>query len=478
MRHLTVLICSLLVVAGVATAQGSSGGPPDCEEDPDHASCQQGGDDGDTTDGNATAGNTTAGNTTADSRNGTERGPPASPAARECRGAEDRDACFRDYCAEHAQARDCRAYLEVRAFCGKERGPCHADAVSPSDAYARCRAQQTEARCGGLADLAGIHTGLRHISFGLDEQNQSLVDYAVDGRLLLEGVKFSDNGTWDVERKGTQVRFDVGDARLAVHDNPTATLWFRSDENASLFLMLPDGADVTIGNGSATIQYDGYRALLTGHHIESFDGGIVLFGEAGFHAPPASPPGDAVSGAVRDAMEHAFSQRHLGASVDARGERPDVTSYDELDVNVSSPTVINATDTLRVTVGANLTEGRTIVVDVDPERLAGPDLVVRYFDVHDDGNETEVVIREADSLADVMDPTDDAGQPEYWIVEDADGLHLMVSVPFWSVHAIELASVGEFLVQPSVLVGVVAGVGGVAVAGLAVFWPRREDEEY
>ncbi len=130
----------------------------------------------------------------------------------------------------------------------------------------------------------------------------------------------------------------------------------------------------------------------------------------------------------------------------------------------------------RVTVSAELLEGRTIVLDVDPEILSGPTLVVRYFDVFDDGSETEVIIRQATDLSDVLDATDDGGQPEYWIISDVNGLQLIASVPHWSVHAITVQGIGEFVSAPSVIAGVIFGVVGSVMAAAVLFRPRRGDD--
>ena len=80
----------------------------------------------------------------------------------------------------------------------------------------------------------------------------------------------------------------------------------------------------------------------------------------------------------------------------------------------------------------------------------------------------------AADLTDILDPDDDGGQPEYWVVRDADGIQLMVSVPHWSVHAITVSSFGAFVTQPSVLLGIGAGVVGVGVAALLMLRPRKD----
>jgi len=101
---------------------------------------------------------------------------------------------------------------------------------------------------------------------------------------------------------------------------------------------------------------------------------------------------------------------------------------------------------------------------------------LRYFDRNDDGTRTEVVIREASSIDDVLNSNDDAGQPEYWITQDLDGTqHVLVSIPHFSVHELTIASIGGVL-APSVMVGLGVGLAGTLVAAIVLFRPRRRGE--
>ncbi|MGB1698027.1 MAG: hypothetical protein ACPHK8_06475 [Thermoplasmatota archaeon] len=170
----------------------------------------------------------------------------------------------------------------------------------------------------------------------------------------------------------------------------------------------------------------------------------------------------------RPEIAAALEDRRLAARVTG-GE---VEVYDDLNVTVDAPAVATKETPYRVVIGAELPEGRTVVLNVDRAQLQGPDLELRYFDLNDDGTETEVVFRQATDLADVLEPTDDAGQPEYWIVEDENGVQVMVSIPHWSTHAVTLASAGSF-VQPQVWLGALAGAVVAIVAGVALFRPSR-----
>lgn len=177
-----------------------------------------------------------------------------------------------------------------------------------------------------------------------------------------------------------------------------------------------------------------------------------------------------------DAIREAREQHRIGGELNiSRGEhRIDNASGVMFDVMTASEDDPEEAPEVRVEVDADLDRGQTIVLDVDPDLFDGlDDLVVAYFDIAEDGTETEVPITKADSLDDVLDPDNDDG-PEYWAVEDPEGLHVLVSIPSWSVHAVELH--GSAIGAGEDIVGV-PGVGvvalGITMAGLVLLARRR-----
>ncbi len=106
-----------------------------------------------------------------------------------------------------------------------------------------------------------------------------------------------------------------------------------------------------------------------------------------------------------------------------------------------SPNVIRSSTNgdVKVTFDAELDEGRTFIIDIDPALFGGSEILVRYFVEHPEtGVELEGTIQQASGLRDILDPSDDGDEAEYWIVEDEAGLHVMVSIPHWSVHSVAL----------------------------------------
>lgn len=403
--------------------------------------------------------------------NETARRPPCADAG----GPEDRRACLAAYCEDHDHA-SCAA-----APCSDRSG----------EAEQRCAAEhRCEAGGDRCAEQDRSHShdeAFRHISFEPFDGHLGLEAYRVGGLLVLERASHDGSGPPEVQQRGRTYVADADGARLELHDNPTGLLRFKGD--GVLALRFPADAVIQERGDSLHIDYGQRSGRLIADN-RSVDGDIVRVERfASLHVSAQGSPADRGPEEGPEAQRHeqierAKENRKVGAEVRlqrgaAPGEGAQVLAYDDLDVRVELPAEAATEATpLRVEVSANLTEGRTVVLDVDPAYLQGQELRVRYFDLFDvDGAriQEEVEIRQADSLEDILDPSDDDG-PEYLVVmvPSTGAVQVLASIPTWSTHAITIASVGEFLSQPSVLIGVGAGLGGTLAAALAMFWrPRR-----
>ncbi|MGB0652435.1 MAG: hypothetical protein ACPGQL_04475 [Thermoplasmatota archaeon] len=286
----------------------------------------------------------------------------------------------------------------------------------------------------------------------------------------------ADNVTPTVERGDARTVLGLGEDTLTFHDTPTGLVGFRGP--GSLLLTLPEGSELTTTSwGAKYVVADRQVVLLSDdltHDVGS--GQVLLRGESSIHqrsVPPAEPA------QARPAVEEAIDDQQVAAEVDLAdgadaGNGARVYAYDDVQVEVSS-----LADHLRVQVSAELPTGRAVVIQL-PDGLRGQELLLRYFDVYEnaagDGTiETEVVFHEADSLEDALDASNDGGQPEYWVVEDENGLQLIVAFPHWSVHAVTVASLGEALadVPPNVVIGAVVGAAVSVAAAAVLLRPRR-----
>lgn len=368
-----------------------------------------------------------------------------------CRDRDDRRDCVRDYCKKHGGD----------ACVEQIRDACDGDCPALRRACDRASDVRGQALCARLADAEDVRRDARHIDFSLDREGRALRNYSVDGVVVFTSIEYADDATgFEIDRNGARIRFETDDSRLEIHDTPTGQFWFRSDDTTLMLTLPPGGSASEMGHG-LDIRVDGRHARLIGSDL-SVDGDVItVAGHASFASPALGSPRS-------DAAEAARASQHLGAEIDIAGGSDGIVAYDDVNITLDG----DLEQGMRIVLGSELDSGRTFVIDLDAD--PGTQLNLSYYDIHDDGSETEVVFRMASSMEDVLDPDDDGGQPEYWVFEDADGLHVMVSVPHWSVHAIGLQSLGIQQVAPSVAIGIVAGLMGVGVAAAAMFWPRRQ----
>ncbi|GEM_PF-4895954 len=89
-------------------------------------------------------------------------------------------------------------------------------------------------------------------------------------------------------------------------------------------------------------------------------------------------------------------------------------------------------DRVDVTVSSSSPQGRTILVSLDGKTVGG--LATGDAEILFDGQPA----REASSYADVLNPDDDHGQAEYFVLAGDAGAQVLVSVPHFSVHTVTL----------------------------------------
>lgn len=420
--------------------------------------------------------------------------PPSGPApCGDADGPREREQCeqrVRAYCAEHPQDRRCGPRDNRTDDRPRDDEGCRDE----SDGAA-------EDRCEKAVRRIGDERGRDWISFHVDAANASLLDYTIAGLLALERLQLDlDDGNLSIERQGATLHVRDGDAELRLHDTPTGLIRFKGDDG-NVTLEFPADAAIERDEQGARITYAGGReGHLVADNATWLDNGTVrLNGFFAFHVPARGAPADdgdhpeAHEAEERkdEAREHGRigAEIHLkprgdAAALSAADESVEVLAYDDVEVHVDLPEQADEHAPLRVVVSSELDEGRTIVLNVDEDLLASTDpsdILLRYFDLHNqtDGSviETEVVFAAASSLQDVLEPMDDGGQPEFWVVEDANGVQVLISVPHWSAHAITVASIATAFASPNVAVGIVVGAVSSLVMGVLLFLPRRRDDE-
>lgn len=343
-----------------------------------------------------------------------------------------------------------------------------------------CPGRDREA-CDDLGD--GEHVEFDHVP-----GHVALRNYTVDGFRLLDGAGYS--GTLEgvsFRTHGASTVINVGDDRVMIHDTPTGLIGFKGgpDGNGTFLFVFPEGSTFEEHGRSISVQIGDRHAVIVAENATRDGGHLSVHGFATVHLRPAEPQRPAHEDDEGDEDDEAdpriadaIRDRRLAArvGVPAQGAVSDaaVEAYDDVNITVSGGSgTVTRDDPLRIEVDGEFAEGRTFTADIPRDRLAGPDLEIRAFIVHEDGAQTEVLLKQADDIDDILDPLNDDGDMEYWVVHDVNGVQVLLSVGHFSSNAFTVASFGEVVSQPSVVAGIVAGVGAAIAAVAGMMWPRR-----
>lgn len=301
------------------------------------------------------------------------------------------------------------------------------------------------------------------VSFSYTDNSITGYSYAGLGTLFdasISGTSGDHGGRSGVQSEGAQVRLRTASYSLQVHDNPeavtqlqtsgTVTVTFASGVSIGL---ADNGSSATFTLGNLTGSVHGKDLALSGNVLSVRDELLLLTNAP--HGTFDTHRGD---------INEAIGQNHVGAEGSfnrANGStQQDVVNFG----NVTMTTVKADEGNLTVQVEGHGFDGRVLVLNVDKALVhAGQasDLVVKF------DNET---ISPAANLTDALDPDAHGLHAVYYVVFDPqqDAFQLIVSVPHYSVHTLSVGTLVE-LVQPSVVIGVVAGVVLLAPTAMLLF---------
>lgn len=324
-------------------------------------------------------------------------------------------------------------------------------------------------RPGRLVEHNGSYDG-RYVDFEYSPVACQITDYRVYNITFFESIQLPgpcEDNVANFRSHGSSAEFESEGGELRVHDAPNGLLVFHADDNGVFSFQFAAGLTPTQTNRSIEASTGNLTSQLRplGNGTVTLNGSSASIGDGSFWVHPlrgASPERQAIF----DGVKH----RKVAGEVDILIENGTVSSevltYDDVVVRVSK----RSESTYRFLVDANLTEGRTFIVNFAPGAFRAERIGVQYFDLDNTSAATQVAIAEADSLADVLQISAEEG-PEYWIVHDAAGTHVLVAVPSFSVHVFELSALSAQVV-PIIVYGVLLGVAFVAL-GVAGLMPRR-----
>lgn len=322
-------------------------------------------------------------------------------------------------------------------------------------------------------ELGRIIVRGKFLSLQGNPESQMMEDISCDGpkfvdRLFVNGLlaDFRPEETGE----GTALNiFDSGGRRiLSLHDNPRCVINVAaSDEIPSISLDLADYLEIE-ENEAGDLRFasgDGFHGivLLHGADVDLQDGNLLeITGKATFLVRSDR---DAGSKRLGSAYDDAIEDKNVGAEIKVVEEDGDL-AFDATPLGDLEIEIEGGDSKVTATIDSEAGDGKTVSLEFDRAVFETDDLVVSVVAVDENGNESDVDVGEADDLDDILDPLDDGADGiEYWIVEDKNGFHVLVSFSHFSEKRVTIESVNP----PAAGNGLIPGFEPVLLAAALGF---------
>lgn len=306
---------------------------------------------------------------------------------------------------------------------------------------------------GDYVVVEGKHLRLE----GLPEQN-TVRDLSCDGRPLLDRVLHEHPAEAVMPHEGrvTSMAFHdaAGEAFLQLHDDAKCTVkiaatptigWTKLAMPASLDCHLDGDLRCHGSDHVVVVHVEGHLDGVA-EHIYRLEGRAELF----------MLPDD---GEYADAL----AERRIGAEAiighDDDGLATQTVTLGDMDVQIQGE---KGHVTAIIESEAGL--GKTVSLEFAPGMFHGVPRI-EVTEVQPDGSVLALQVRMADSLQDVLDPVDASDDPdtvEAWVVEDADGMHVMLAFYHFSEKRVDLTQE----LADSAIEGAIEGIQQIPVP----FW--------
>ncbi|MGQ0534677.1 MAG: hypothetical protein ACT4PT_01230 [Methanobacteriota archaeon] len=323
---------------------------------------------------------------------------------------------------------------------------------------------------GEFTDVSGT-VGGAFVAFDYDAGNGTLSGFSLGGVEAFREVRVEPFEFERVRVDGASLRIRGDEVDIRAHDTPSAGLRIAPHDGpvTATFVLAPGAVATSAGEDAYVISFGNRTALLAIRGEDDGTGSLALSGDrlvanvsddahVVFLARPLHREG-------APEVDDAIRKGRVGAQV--RFEHAEGRVHqDVFELEGVSVTAAVIGDTANLIISApDGTPGKVIVVDLDPAVVGAAENGT--VNVTIDGRSATP----ARDFADVLDPDDDAGVPEYLLVRGNEGFQILVSLPHFSVHAVTISSVPILLVQPppSVVAGVIAAAAVVAVAAGFLF---------
>ena len=132
------------------------------------------------------------------------------------------------------------------------------------------------------------------------------------------------------------------------------------------------------------------------------------------------------------ALEQTAREESDGLSIAALEAFGEITSSVTASYGAVNILTAATKERVEITVGSALHEGKTLIVSLDPDTIPG--MAKGKATIRFDGE----IVGQASSYADILDPSDDGGVAEYFVLAGEAGTQVLVSIPHFSVHTVTL----------------------------------------
>ncbi len=312
---------------------------------------------------------------------------------------------------------------------------------------------------GAFAMDGGEVTG-KHVSFTLADGGVQA--YSVSNQTWFASIAFDPAlDAEEIETEGATLEAEGEDAELKAIDNPTGHLKAEADDG-TITLTLADGINATWVQDDDDDEEererllltlpDGTRATLKGDNMTLDGNTIVAQEEVKFLVMPRGMNGEEVDEAIADGRVIAQIMVAKG-----QGGQPEAIGVENGAVNLTT----NASEGQVTLTIEGHGEGRAVLFNLE-QGSVGPveDLVIRF-----DGER----IQPAQGLNDVLTVEEGEGA-EYLLIVGANTTQVLVQVPHFSVHTVQIQSASAFAplvesIPGSMPAFALAIVGGVLFVG-------------
>ncbi|MHB8606582.1 MAG: hypothetical protein ACYDCK_15170, partial [Thermoplasmatota archaeon] len=272
------------------------------------------------------------------------------------------------------------------------------------------------------------------------------------------------------------VTMNAADGQLAgsmiitsLSGTPATASYFGMSADHSVNAHLESGAEVIFkaDTGIERELSDAQRSMINTAIAEGRLGGHVLV--------ETSPSLSAANAAEASARARLEANAQVDGSADARGVTESaqeaagqVTSAITTAFYNDVQMVTAATqDRIDVTLSSTSAVGKTVIISLDQATL--PSLSAGEADILIDGH----LAQQASSYADVLNPSDDNGVAEYFVLTGEAGSQVLVSIPHFSTHTVTLvaheASAPPVFMYATIFLGVVVAAETVLLVRRKVF---------